>query len=234
MRKLLLLLICPLLMLSSCTMVIKGISKKVANNYDDQKDLNLSQLTLLDKNGKSASFGSLFNGKTVYMYVWKLGTLNPPADKDSAYVNLKRRFAKYKDVAFINVYTGDQTEEWKNILAVQNKDVQSYQLSAEQVNQDFKELMGPSTSPQIVGTDGQVLSFKGPKPTDKLVVDYVLYQARAGQDGTKSAKQLIKGINSNLRFKDKRLTTWYTDFYGKKPEGKLSATISSSSSQVGL
>jgi hypothetical protein len=235
MKKLSLFLILPLLIfVTSCTMVIKSISKKVANDFDDHTDLNVSGLMLTGKDGKTESFGTLFNGKTVYMYVWKLGPLTPPADADSAYVRLKKRFNKYNDVVFINLYNGDKTEDWNTLQSVQNKNVKSYRLTADAVNQEFKDLMGPTTSPQIVGSDGKILSFKGPKPTDKLVVDYVLYQARSGQDGTISSKQLIKGINSKLHFKDKRLTTWYTDFYGKKPEGKLSATISSSGSQVGL
>jgi hypothetical protein len=235
MKKLSLFLILPLLIFgSSCTMVIKSISKKVAANYDDQTDVNISGLMLTAKDGKTATYGSLFNGKTVYMYVWKLGPLTPPADADSAYVRLKKRFDRYDDVVFINLYSGDKTEDWNTIQSVQNRKVKSYRLTADAINQEFKDLMGPTTSPQIIGSDGKILSFKGPKPTDKLVVDYVLYQARSGQDGTVSSKQLIKGINSKLHFKDKRLTTWYTDFYGKKPTGKLSATLSSNGSQVGL
>lgn len=235
MKKLLFLLLLPLLLFnSSCTMVIKKVSNSIAKNYDDQKDLNLSDLMLTGKDGKTQSFGTLFQGKTVYLYVWKNGLLLPPADADSAYVNLKKRFVKYDDVVFINLYNGDNAEDWNKLLALPNKGVRSYQLSAAAVNQEFKDLMGPSTAPQIIGKDGRVLSFKGPNPTDKLVVDYVLYEARKGQDGTKSAKYLIKNINSNLRFKKQELRDWYEKHFGKKPEGKLSARISSPNGQVGL
>lgn len=235
MRKLLYLLLLPLSMLnSSCTMMVKSLSKSVAKNFDEQIDRNISGLILKDKDGKSQTFGSLFAGKTVYLYVWKSNILLPPGDKDSAYVSLKRRFYKYEDVVFINLYNGDTAEDWQQVLASKNKGVKSYQLSADAVNQDFKDLMGPSTSPQIIGKDGFILSFKSPKPTDKLLVDYALYKARSGQNGTVSANQLIKGINSDLHFKDKKLTEWYELHFGKKPEGKLAVSISGTSSNVSL
>jgi len=236
MKKLLYLFLLPVCLFhGSCTMVVKSLAKSVAKNYDDHKDMNLSGLVLRDKDGATQTFGDLFAGKTVYMYVWKLTPILPPADKDSMYVALKRRFIKYDDVVFINLYNGNVGGDWQQVLEQKNKGVRSYQLADNEVNKEFRDLMGPSTSPQIIGKDGTVLSFQGPKPADKLTVDYVLYQARSGVNGTKSAKKLISGINSNVRFKDPKLVTWYELHYGKKPPvGKLSGSISGSHSNVGL
>ncbi len=235
MRKLLYVLLLPLCMLnSSCTMMVKGLSKSIAKKYDDQKDRNISDLVLSGKEGKSQTFASLFAGKTVYLYVWKLDSSLPPGDADSAYFSLKQRFMKYEDVVFVNLYSGDQSEDWKKIINLKNKGVRSYQLTDDAVNKDFKDLMGSSVSPQIISKEGVILSFRGPKPTDKLLVDYALYQARTGQTGTKSAKQLIKGINSDLHFKEPKLTDWYERHYGKKQAGKLAVSISSSENQVSL
>jgi len=215
-------------------MMVKSLSKSLANNYDDQIERNVSSLVLKDKNGKEETMASLFSGKTVYMYVWKHSPLFPPGDTDSAYTALKRRFVKYDDVVFINVYNDNNEADWKELLKKKNKGVMSYQLSENAANDSFRELMGASTSPQIIGKDGTILSFLGPRPTDKLLVDYALDQARTGQNGTKSAKKLIKGINSKVHFKDPKLTEWYEKHYGKKPEGKLSVSISGTKGNVGL
>jgi hypothetical protein len=235
MKRLLYLLILPLYLCNtSCTMVVKGLAKSVAKNYDDHTDMNLSGLVLKDKQGVTQTFGKLFAGKTVYMYVWKLNPLLPPADKDSLYVALKRRFVKYDDVVFINLYNGSVKDDWQMVLDQPNKGVRSYQLADDNANAAFRELMGPSTSPQIIGKDGRMLSYLGPKPSDKLIVDYVLYEARSGVDGTKSAKELVKGINSDLHFKDPKLTEWYELHFGKPPVGKLSGSISGNKSNIGL
>ena len=236
MKKLLYLFLLPLCLFhGSCTMVVKTLAKSVAKSYDDQKNMNLSSLVLKDKDGASKTFGNLFAGKTVYMYVWKLNPLFPPADKDSMYVALKKRFVKYDDVVFINLYNGNVAGDWQQALDQKNKGVRSYQLADDDANKEFRDLMGPSTSPQIIGKDGAWLSLKGPKPSDKLTVDYVLYQARTGVNGTKSAKKLISGINSNVHFKDPKLVAWYEQHFGKQPPaGKLSASISGEHSNVGL
>lgn len=234
MKKLLYLLILPLyLSNSSCTMVVKSLSKSISKNYDDQKERNISGLVLTDEAGKSQTFASLFAGKAVYLYGWKSGILLPPGDKDSAYVSLKRRFVKYDDVVFVNLYNGDKAEDLKKVLELKNRGVKSYQLSADAANQDYRDLMGISTSPQIIGKDGTLLSFQGPMPSDKIFVDYALYQARNGQDGTKSSNQLIKGINSKLHFKNRKLADWYELHYGKKP-GKLAVSISNSGNRVSM
>jgi len=234
MKKLLyVLLLCFCLFNSSCTMVVKSLSKSIAKNYDDQTERNISGLVLTDEAGKSQTFASLFAGKTVYLYGWKSGLLLPPGDKDSAYVSLKRRFIKYDDVVFINLYNGEKPEDWKKVLELKNKGVKSYQLAADAENQDYRDLMGISTSPQIIGKNGTILSFQGPMPTDKIFVDYTLYQARNGQDGTASSTQMIKGINSKLHFKNRKLADWYQLHYGKKP-GKLAVSISNSGSRVSL
>ena len=219
------------MMTSSCSPIIKGLIKSVANNYDDQKEMNVSSLQLTDSKGKTSSLGDLYAGKTVYMYVWKLSQLVPPGDSDSAYVGLKRRFAKYDDVVFINVYTGDKKDDSKLGAELKNKNVESYSLTKDDNNTAFRELLGPSTSPQIVGKDGFILGFKGPRPTDKLVVDYALFEARSGINATKSTKKLIKGMNRE-GIKDAELNTWYEGHFGKKAGKDLSISISGDKSNI--
>ncbi|QNK62401.1 hypothetical protein H7F33_17950 [Pedobacter sp. PAMC26386] len=209
-------------------MVVKGLAKAVAKSYDDHSNMNLSPLVLTDTNGKSSTLSSLFAGKTVYMYIWKQPQNLPPGEDNMDYRNLKKRFAKYSDVVFINVYTGSTEQDWKQILKLKNPEVSAYHLSSVPVNNAFSTLMQNSTSPQILGKDGKLLGFKGPKPTDKIVVDYALYQARNGTDATTATKTLIKGIDSKSQFKNKKLADWYETHYGQKPSEKLNISISNS------
>jgi hypothetical protein len=231
-RRLLYVLLFPLLLHSSCTMMVKGLAKSVAGNYDNQTAVNVADLNLKDENGNSAPFRQLFPEKTVYMYVWEHKELLPPGDENPAYVALKNRFAKYDDVVFINLYTGNTENDWQQIIKLKNNGVKAYRLSPDAVNNAFRALVNASTSPQIIGKDGRILGYKGPKPTDKLVIDYALFQARQGQNATASTKTLIKGINSERHFKDRHLEDWYENHFGKKAEGKLSVTISSADSNL--
>lgn len=233
MKKLLYLLILPLILLnSSCSMVIKGFGKTLANRYDDQKKTNISDLSLTDKNGKTQKFGELFAGKVVYLYVWKHSELLAPGDENKTYEALKQRFAKYDDVVFINVYTGDKDTDWKLMLDKKNDGVKSYKLSDKPENESFRNLMESSTSAQIIGKDGFILGFKGPSPEDRTIVDYALFHARSGQDAAQSTKNFIKSINSDYRFKNKDTEAWYINQFGKKPEGKVPFTLSSSGSRL--
>gem|GEM_PF-1175286 len=231
-RRILYVLLFPLILHSSCTMMVKGLAKSVANSYDNQTAFYVSDLELQDKNGGKTSFRQLFPGKTVYMYVWEHSQLLPPGDADKDYAELKNRFAKYDDVIFINLYTGNTESDWQQVLQLKNTGVTAYRLSDKEVNEAFRALLKSSTSPQIIGKDGSILGFKGPKPTDKLLIDYALYQAREDRNATASAKTLIKGINSERHFKDKNLADWYEKHFGKKAEGKLSVTISNGDNNI--
>lgn len=222
----------PLLLLSilfcnSCTTIIKTMAKSAANNYNDHLDFQNNGLILEDQSGKTASFAELFPGKAVYMYIWKSPILLPPDDREPKYAGLKSRFEKYDDVVFINVYTGNKEEDWKLIDSLKQSRVKSYRLTAAPANNAFRELYEVSTSPQIIGKNGHTLGFKGPKPSDELVVDYALFGARTGKNATESINVLIKNVDKDQRFKSEELKTWYRDHFGKDPEQKISATISS-------
>lgn len=223
-------LLLPLMLSASCTMMVKTIAKSAAKGYDDHVDLQINQLKVVDTLGKTASFEQLYAGKTVYLYVWKSPILLPPDDKDSLYKGLKDRFAKYDDVVFINIYTGNKEEDWKLIHGLQQKDVKAFRLAEDPDNTAFRDLYSISTSPQIVSKDGHVLGFKGPLPSDKLVVDYALYQARNGMDATASTKILIKGVNKEERLSTEELKSWYSAHFGKDPNEKINASISNKGS----
>lgn len=232
MKKLIYLLLIPFVLLnSSCTMMIKSMGKSIAKRYDDHTDLNISTLEIKDGKGNNTTFGHAYAGKTVYLYVWKHKLLLPPGDQEPAYAELKARFARYKDVVFVDIYTGNTEEDWQQVLALKNTGVAAYRLGTAEANTEFQTLTAGMTAPMIIGKDGHILGFEGPKPTDKLLVDYALFQAREGKDATQSAKEMIKGINSKMYFKDKKLAAWYELHYGKKP-GKLNAAISSPSSRI--
>lgn len=233
MKKLLYLLILPLaLMNSSCSMMVKGLSKTVANKYDDHKDVSISDLLLTDKDGKEQKLSALYAGKVVYLYVWKHIPLLPPGDENEDYNGLKTRFAKYNDVVFINVYTGEKDSEWQEALVLKNKGVTAYKLSAKPENDEFKTLVGSASAAQLIGKDGRILGFNGPNPSNSVIVDYALDKARTGEDATKSSKTLIKGLNSDYNFKKPELTEWYTKHFGKKPDGKVAFRITSSSTSI--
>ncbi|SFA38553.1 hypothetical protein SAMN04488511_101232 [Pedobacter suwonensis] len=199
---------------SSCTMMVKGIAKLVVKNYNDYTSTHISDIQIVDLNGKHQTFGSLYNGKTVYLYVWKDKKLSEQQEK--AYLLLKERFAKYPDVVFTKLCIGSDSTSNTNRLVNNTSSA------------DFRNILNISDpAPFIIGKDGAILSYKGPKPEDKIIVDYVLYQAMNGEDGTKSAKRFIRGINGNSQFKSDKLIEWYTNHFGKAPEGKLSMSLSS-------
>lgn len=217
MKKLLYLLILPIcLTTSSCTMMVKGLVKLVVKDYNDHTDTYISGIQVADEKGKKQLFGELFAGKTVYLYVWKDKKNRPPADQEKNYSALQQRFAKYPDVAFANLYIGSDT--------VSN----SYQLVNNASSEEFRRILKLNEkAPFIIGKDGSILAYKGPKPSDNIVVDYVLFEARNGVNGTKSAKRLIKGVNSNEELKSPELREWYANHFNKAADGRMSFSISS-------
>lgn len=202
------------LMASSCTMMVKGIAKLVVKDYNDYTNTNISNIQLLDKEGSTQLFNSLYGGKTVYLYIWDNKRL--AKDQEKSYRLLQERFGKYPDVAFANVYIGSDTAS--NAL----------KLTDNASTTAFREILKINNpAPFIIGKNGNILAYKGPKPNDKILVDYVLYQARNGVNGTKAAKQLIRGVNKHEKFKTVELRDWYTAHFGKSPDEKLNFSISS-------
>jgi len=199
---------------SSCTMMVKGFAKLLVKNYNDYTSTHISDIQIIDLKGKHQTFGDLYSGKTVYLYVWKDKKLS--AEQKKEYLLLKERFAKYPDVVFANLCVGSDTSANVNRLVDNDS-------SAE-----FRKILKISDpAPFIIGKDGAILSYKGPKPEDKIIVDYVICQAMKGEDGTKSAKRFIRGVNGNSQFKSVKLIEWYTDHFGKAPSNKLSMSLSS-------
>ena len=215
MKKFTYLFILPLcIMASSCTMMVKGIAKLVVKDYNDFTNTHITNIQLVDEAGNNQSFGNLYNGKTVYLYIWDSKRLSAEQEKDL--ILLKQRFAKYPDVVFSNLYIGTDT--------VSN----AYKLGDDASSAQFRNILKINDpAPFIIGKDGSILSYKGPKPNDKILVDYVLYEARNGENGTKAAKQLIKGVDKHEKFKTAKLRDWYTNHFGKNPDDKLSFSLSS-------
>jgi len=198
---------------SSCTMMIKGIAKLVVKNYNDYTSTHISDLQIVDPKGKLQTFGDLYHGKTVYLYVWKDKKLS--AQQEKSYLLLKERFAKYPDVAFAKLDIGSDSTSTANRLVNNGS-------SAE-----FRNMLKINDpAPFIIGKDGSILSYKGPKPEDRIIVDYVLCQAITGEDGTKSAKRFIRGVNGNSQFKSEKLVEWYTKHFGEAPSDRLSMSLS--------
>lgn len=216
MKKLLYVLIVPIcLTASSCTMMVKGLAKLVVKDYNDYTHTNISNIQLTDEKGKKQLFSELFTEKTVYLYVWK-DKKDRSFETNKDYQVLQQRFAKYPDVVFAKLYIGADT--------VSN----AYQLGNTPSAEEFRKILNLNEkAPFIIGKDGSILSYKGPKPGDNIVVDYVLFEARNGVNGTKAAKRLIKGVNSEERFKSPELIDWYTAHFNKEPIGHLQFSISS-------
>ncbi|MGQ7857108.1 hypothetical protein ACUN24_22955 [Pedobacter sp. WC2501] len=128
---------------------------------------------------------------------------------------LKERFAKYPDVIFAGLYVGSDTSSTNKL----GDDTSSAKF--------HKILKIGDPAPFIIGKDGAILAYKGPKPDDKIIVDYVLYEAMGGENGTKSAKRFIRGVNGNNQFKSLKLIEWYTSHFGKAPDNKLNMSLSS-------
>jgi len=202
---------------SACTMMVKGLAKLVVKEYNNHTDIKFSNLQLADSSGKTQTFGEIFKGKTVYLYLWKNQKNTPPNENNKAYKALKERFAKYPDVTFANLYIG------QDHLSTSYKLVES-----EYSKQIFTLLSVENPTPFIIGKDGSILSYKGPQPNNTTLVDYVLYQANQGEDGTKAAKRLIKGVNGKQRFRSEKLRVWYTNHFGKAPDETLNFSVSTS------
>lgn len=217
MKKFSYLFILPLcLVASSCTMMVKGLAKMVVKDYNDYTSTNIGNIQLVDEKGNKQLFSNLFAGKTVYLYVWENKNNRPPAAKEKPYSELQERFAKYPDVVFANLYIGTDTAS------------NTYKLDHNAASEEFRKILKLSNpAPFIIGKDGAILAYKGPKPVDKILVDYVLFEARNGENGTKSAKRLIKGVNGNQSFKSAKLSDWYTSHFNKVPDEKLSFSVSS-------
>ena len=214
MKKLSYLFILPLcLMASSCTMMVKGIAKLAVKDYNDYTHTNISNIQLIDAKGNKKQFNNLFTGKTVYLYAWDNKRLS--AAQEKSYRLLQDRFAKYPDVVFANLNIGSDTAS------------NAFKLADDASSAEFrKTLKINDPASLIIGKDGSILAYKGPKPDDKIVVDYVLYEARNGVNGTKSAKRLIKGVNKHEKFKTDQLRDWYSTHFSKSPDDKLSFSIS--------
>lgn len=194
--------------------MVKGFAKLLVKDYNDYTSTHISDIQIVNQNGKSETFGNLYPQKTVYLYVW--GNKKLSEQQEKSYLLLKERFAKYPDVVFATLYVGSDTTLNTNRL-VNNAS------SAE-----FREILKlGDPAPFIIGKDGAILAYKGPKPDDKIIVDYVICQAMKGEDGTKSAKRFIRGVNGNSQFKSDKLIEWYTGHYGKAPANKLPMSLSS-------
>jgi len=195
-------------------MMVKGFAKLLVKDYNDYTSTHISDIQIVNQNGKSETFGNLYPQKTVYLYVW--GNKKLSEQQEKSYLLLKERFAKYPDVVFATLFVGSDTTLNTNRL-VNNAS------SAE-----FREILKlGDPAPFIIGKDGAILAYKGPKPDDKIIVDYVICQAMKGEDGTKSAKRFIRGVNGNSQFKSDKLIEWYTGHYGKAPANKLPMSLSS-------
>lgn len=214
MKKFTYLFILPLcLMASSCTMMVKGIAKLAVKDYNDYTSMNIASIQLVDQKGNKKQFNNIFAGKTVYLYAWDNKRLS--AEQEKSYLMLQERFAKYPDVVFANLYIGSDTAS------------NAFKLTNDASSSEFREILKINDPASlIIGKDGSILAYKGPKPNDKILVDYVLYEARNGVNGTKSAKQLIKGVNKHEKFKPAKLRDWYSNHFGKNPDDKLSFSIS--------
>lgn len=195
--------------------MVKGLVKLVVKDYNDYTSTNISNIQLLDKKGNNQLFSNLFTGKTVYLYVWKNEDNRPPDAQQKEYSELKERFAKYPDVVFTDLYIGSDTA------------ANSYKLGNDDASEHFRKILNiNNATPFVIGKNGSILAYKGPKPTDKVLVDYVLFQARNGEDGTKSAKRLIRGVSGEQRFKTVELKDWYIKHFNKSPDD-LSFSVSS-------
>lgn len=211
---------------SSCTMMVKGLVKAVVKGYNDHTDMNVSSFQLADQQGKQHTFSSLYGGKTVYFYVWASPSNRPPGEKNDDYTALKKRFAKYPDVVFADFFIGEDQAAW-TADDKKNAGQNSYFLVRNEASRNFFSALKESTMvPFIVGKDGKMLAFKGPKPSDHTLVDYVLYEARNDIDGTASAKALVRGVNSSEKFKTQLLKDWYQGQFNRNPD-KVNFSVSS-------
>lgn len=191
------------------------MAKNVVKGYNDHTDLNISAFELTDEKGNKNTFKNQFEGKTVYLYIWKDKNDRPPGAKDKKFTALKDRFRKYPDVVFADLYIGSDTLTTSYKLA-------NAAISAKLIS----EIKLTSPAPFIIGKSGKMLAYKGPKPTDDIVVDFILSEARNGVDGTKSGKKLIRGVNSERGFKTPALRTWYSEQFDKEYTAPLSFSIS--------
>lgn len=195
--------LCP----SSCTIAVKSLARLAVKDYGDYSDVSVSDIQVIN-DSKQTPFGQLFPGKVVYLTVWRGKINETPYHNNPKYSALVQRFSKYPDVAFANLLICDCNDTTSSGLRLAGK--------TPAVFSPMNTSSAEGTS-FIIGKDGTVLGFRGPKPTDDLLVDYVLFESRKGVPAEKSAKRLIRGINSNSRFKKRELREWYAHHFNKEP-----------------
>jgi hypothetical protein len=185
------------------------MARVVVKDYDNHTNVNLSHLQLIDPTGQQQSFDKVFAGKAVYLYVWREHNRMPPGDTDHKYRALQKRFEKYPDVVFAKLSVCSDCKDVSD----------SYRLIIDKSSAAFRSILNLSgPAPFIIGKEGQLLAFKGPKPGDDLLVDYVLYQSRNGIDGTRSGKKLIRGVDRHSEFKSQHLREWYVNHFNQDPD----------------
>ncbi|WP_162618740.1 hypothetical protein [Pedobacter yulinensis] len=225
-KTILILLLLPAMMLQqSCIVMVKSLARNIVKGYDDYADKSVSGAMLLGTDNKPVRLKDAFMGKTVYAVVYKSTLNNPSAGDSTAYEQMKARFKAYPDVRFVSVYNGEDETYWRNFSNGKTRRSDAYRLS----NGEEQPWKGLGDTPQalIIGTDGKVLAYKAPMPNSKVLADYVLFQARAGRNGTESARDVIKEINEGGKFKSDHMKAWYTSHF-KLPAEQASLSFSNS------
>nr|WP_199083578.1 hypothetical protein [Pedobacter sp. ASV19] len=77
----------------------------------------------------------------------------------------------------------------------------------------------------IVNKNGMISCNNAPKPTDRILVDYLIHQASLGQLGYPSTLYIINEVGDK-RYDDPDFSNWYSSHFHEPFNGKLSFTIS--------
>lgn len=196
----------------------KALARKIAENYKvSDEESNLSDLVLIDQNGKKNSFYQLFSGKVVYVaFVDNYSGFN--AD-DSDMLSLKERFKYNSDIKFIKIYLKGIQGNRKGV-----NQIPSYKLEKSGTAKLIQKQFSSIENYMVVDQKNRVLCINGPKPKDRILVDYVLYRTTKSEQGYLAALHLINGIGKD-KFIDKDYSDWYQMHFHERFTGTLSFTI---------
>ena len=216
--------------LYSCTALklVKGdatneVSKKIAKNIAKEykvtgPDSSLSRLNLADRNGKRKTFEQLFSGKI--LYVGLIQDLKQLDQYNSSLLDLKKRFQDNPKVMFINLYVGKT-----QAISFPDSLIQGFRLIKDEQSKFLFSRNTKMVDYLIVNKNGMISCNNAPKPTDRILVDYLIHQASLGHLGYPSTIDIINEVGDK-KYNNANFSNWYNKHFHEPFNGKLSFTIS--------
>lgn len=214
MKNSLIVLTCSIVIVSACSAVNMGLYTKSWNKYKDRQVFDFS---LPNEQGEIVRLSD-FKGKLIYMDFWSI-TCGPCYGEFPYADSLHARFHDYKDIVFINIALDKDIQGWKETLA--KRKIGGINL-IDTTNTIAKEynLHGYPTY-VLIGKQQEYLGYDISMPSEKFIIDYILFYASKGVDAKHAAKKFSKSTSTRLSEED---TEWIMRHFHLTPKNELADT----------